>query len=61
VYVKRSKDSVDMKYESGIPVGYIENGEYFIYNHHEFTISLQKTFDDQTVFRVIGFKVEPFS
>lgn len=60
-YVSR-ETSPTVKYEEGIPLGYIdENNNYFIYNHFEFLISIHETMEDKDAYRIVGFKVEPLS
>ncbi len=58
-YVTREA-SPSVRYEEGIPVGYIdENNEYYIYNHFDFLIHIHETMEDKDAFRIVGFKVEP--
>mmetsp|Transcript_48046 Transcript_48046/g.35258 ORF Transcript_48046/g.35258 Transcript_48046/m.35258 type:complete len:110 (+) Transcript_48046:339-668(+) len=59
-----------IKYTSGIPVGEFETRiaepgtpfrEYYLYNHHQLTIEVHETMDDNSSYRIVGFMVEPFS
>ena len=48
-----------LKYFNGIPLGYIDNGVFYIYNHYQFHILLNKIDDDK--FNVVGFNIMPIS
>ena len=48
-----------LKYFNGIPLGFIKNGEFYIYNHYQFHILLNKIDDDR--FNVVGFNILPIS
>ena len=48
-----------LSYFNGIPLGYMINGEYYIYNHLQFHILLNKVEDNR--FNVVGFNILPMS
>ena len=48
-----------LKYFNGIPMGFVKNGEFYIYNHYQFHILLNKIDDDR--FNVVGFNILPIS
>ena len=58
LYNKESKQT-SLKYFNGIPLGYVENGVFYIYNHYQFHILLNKIDDDK--FNVVGFNIMPIS
>jgi len=58
LYNKESKQT-SIKYFNGIPLGYHENGDFYIYNHYQFYILLNKNEDDR--FNVVGFNIMPIS
>ena len=58
MYNKDTKQT-SLKYFNGIPLGYIENGVTYIYNHYQFHILLNKV-EDET-FNVVGFHILPIS
>ena len=58
IYNKETKQT-SLKYFNGIPLGYIENGVTYIYNHYQFHILLNKV-DDES-FNVVGFHILPIS
>ena len=58
LYNKESKQT-SIKYFNGIPLGYHENGDFYIYNHYQFHILLNKNEDDR--FNVVGFNIMPIS
>ena len=48
-----------LKYFNGIPLGYHENGVFYIYNHYQFHILLNKIDEDR--YNVVGFNILPMS
>ena len=58
LYNKETKQT-SLKYFNGIPLGYIEDGVTYIYNHYQFHILLNKVEDDR--FNVVGFHIMPLS
>ena len=58
LYNKESRQT-SLKYFNGIPLGYVENGVFYIYNHYQFHILLNKIDDDK--FNVVGFNIMPIS
>ena len=58
LYNKESKQT-SIKYFNDIPLGYHENGDFYIYNHYQFYILLNKNEDDR--FNVVGFNIMPIS
>ena len=58
LYNKETKQT-SLKYFNGIPLGYVENGITYIYNHYQFHILLNKV-EDET-FNVVGFHILPIS
>ena len=58
LYNKETKQT-SLKYFNGIPLGYIDNGITYIYNHYQFHILLNKIDDDK--FNVVGFHILPVS
>ena len=48
-----------LKYFNGIPLGYHKDGVFYIYNHYQFHILLNKIEDDR--FNVVGFNILPLS
>ena len=48
-----------LKYFNGIPLGYHKDGVFYIYNHYQFHILLNKIDDDR--FNVVGFNIMPMS
>ena len=58
LYNKETKQT-SLKYFNGIPLGYVDNGVTYIYNHYQFHILLNKIDDDK--FNVVGFHILPLS
>ena len=58
LYNKETKQT-SLEYFNGIPLGYRENGVFYIYNHYQFHILLNKIEDDR--FNVVGFNILPIS
>ena len=58
LFNKESRQT-SLKYFNGIPLGYVENGVFYIYNHYQFHILLNKIDDDK--FNVVGFNIMPIS
>ena len=58
LFNKESRQT-SLKYFNGIPLGYIDNGVFYIYNHYQFHILLNKIDDDK--FNVVGFNIMPIS
>ena len=58
IYNKESKQT-SLKYFNGIPLGYEKDGNYYIYNHYQFHILLNKIDDDK--YNVVGFNIMPLS
>ena len=48
-----------LKYFNGIPLGYQKDGVFYIYNHYQFHILLNKIDEDR--FNVVGFNILPMS
>ena len=58
LYNKETKQT-SLKYFNGIPLGYYKDGVFYIYNHYQFHILLNKIDDDR--FNVVGFNILPIS
>ena len=58
LYNQETKQT-SLKYFNGIPLGYTKDGEFYIYNHYQFHILLNKIEDDK--FNVVGFNILPIS
>ena len=58
VYNKEEK-TTSLKYFNGIPLGYYLDNEYYIYNHLQFHILLNKLANDK--YNVVGFNILPLS
>ena len=58
LYNKETKQT-SLKYFNGIPLGYQKNGTYYIYNHYQFHILLNKIEDEK--YNVVGFNILPLS
>jgi len=58
LYNKETKQT-SLKYFNGIPLGYHKDGVFYIYNHYQFHILLNKIDDDR--FNVVGFNILPIS
>ena len=56
-YNKENKTTID--YFKGIPLGYMENDKFFIYNHLQFHILINEINDEK--FNVVGFNILPIS
>ena len=59
-YEYKEQNATTIVYDRGIPVGYKDNGKYYIYNHLKFTVNVQ-TIDYTKNFYIVGFKVQPKS
>ena len=57
-YDKQTKTSA-IGYFNGIPLGFHQNNQYYIYNHLQFHILLNKLNDDR--YNVVGFNIFPMS
>ena len=57
-YDKQTKTSA-IKYFNGIPLGFYQNSQYYIYNHLQFHILLNRINDER--FNVVGFNIFPMS
>ena len=57
-YDKQTKTSA-IRYFNGIPLGFFQNNQYYIYNHLQFHILLNKLNDDR--YNVVGFNIFPMS
>ena len=57
-YNSETKQTI-IKYFEGIPIGFIENNQYYIYNHLQFHILLNKI--DEDSYNVVGFNILPIS
>ena len=58
LYNEETKQT-SLKYFNGIPLGYHKDGVFYIYNHYQFHILLNKIEDDR--FNVVGFNIMPIS
>ena len=58
VYNQETKQT-SLKYFNGIPLGFNLDGQYYIYNHLQFHILLNKIDEDK--FNVVGFNILPMS
>ena len=56
-YKKEKQTTID--YFKGIPLGYMENDKFFIYNHLQFHILINEINDEK--FNVVGFNILPIS
>jgi len=57
--LNKETKQTSLKYFNGIPLGYVENGVFYIYNHYQFHILLNKIDDDK--YNVVGFNILPLS
>ena len=57
-YDKQTKTSA-IKYFNGIPLGFHQNNQFYIYNHLQFHILLNRISDDR--YNVVGFNIFPMS
>ena len=58
LYNKETKQT-SLKYFNGIPLGYHSDGVFYIYNHYQFHILLNKIDEDR--YNVVGFNILPMS
>ena len=58
IYDKETK-TTSLRYTNGIPLGFIQNKEFYIYNHLQFHILLNKIDEDR--YNVVGFNILPMS
>ena len=58
IYSPETKQT-SLKYFNGIPLGYQKDEVFYIYNHYQFHILLNKIDDDR--FNVVGFNILPMS
>ena len=58
LYNQETKQT-SLKYFNGIPLGYHKDGVYYIYNHYQFHILLNKIDEDR--YNVVGFNIMPIS
>ena len=58
VYNPETKQT-SLKYFNGIPLGYHSDGVFYIYNHYQFHILLNKIDEDR--YNVVGFNILPMS
>ena len=58
IYNKETRQT-SLSYFNGIPLGFVTNGQYYIYNHLQFHILLNKIDDNR--FNVVGFNILPMS
>ena len=58
IYNPETKQT-SLKYFNGIPLGYHSEGVFYIYNHYQFHILLNKIDDDR--YNVVGFNILPMS
>jgi len=56
-----SEEFITTSYSEGFPVGYKEDGKHYLYNHVTLKLDYHTVREDPALFRVVGFKVEPFS
>ena len=58
LYNQETKQT-SLKYFNGIPLGYHKDGVFYIYNHYQFHILLNKIDEDK--YNVVGFNIMPIS
>ena len=58
LYNEETKQT-SLKYFNGIPLGYHKDGVFYIYNHYQFHILLNKIDEDK--YNVVGFNIMPIS
>ena len=58
LYNEETKQT-SLKYFNGIPLGYHKDGVFYIYNHYQFHILLNKIDEDR--FNIVGFNIMPIS
>ena len=58
LYNEETKQT-SIKYFNGIPLGYVKDGNFYIYNHYQFHILLNKIDEDR--YNVVGFNILPIS
>jgi transmembrane 9 superfamily protein 2/4 len=59
IYYNNKTKQTTLSYFEGIPLGYRKNDQYYIYNHLQFHISLNKIDEDR--YNVVGFNILPMS
>ena len=59
IYYNKELKSFRLHYSKGIPLGYYQDDIFYIYNHLQFHILLNKI--GQNKFNVVGFNILPFS
>ena len=59
IYYNNMTKQTTLSYFEGIPLGYRKNDQYYIYNHLQFHISLNKIDEDR--YNVVGFNILPMS
>ena len=59
IYYNKELKSFSLHYSKGIPLGYYQDDIFYIYNHLQFHILLNKI--GQNKFNVVGFNILPFS
>jgi len=59
IYYNNKTKQTTLSYFEGIPLGYRKNDQYYIYNHLQFHILLNKIDEDR--YNVVGFNILPMS
>ena len=59
IFYNPETKQTSLKYFNGIPLGYQKDGIFYIYNHYQFHILLNKIDEDR--FNVVGFNIMPMS
>ena len=60
IFYNEETKQTSIQYFNGIPLGYHKNGVFYIYNHYQFHILLNKIEDDDR-YNVVGFNIMPMS
>ena len=55
----KEKNAMNVDYFKGIPLGYIENEQYYIYNHLQFHILINEI--NKKKYNIVGFQILPLS
>lgn len=57
----RQEAGSDLKYMDGFPVGVLQDGHYYVYNHVVLDLYYHSNPDNYEGYRIVGFEVEPRS
>jgi len=60
-YVRTDEQTQEFVYMNGFPLGLVQNGKYYVYNHVRVTLSYHENPEAYQGYRIVGFEVEPRS